>query len=79
MRGGSEALSDGEGRDDHAVNGDTGTMVTAKPKGGVFGGETLEVTLINLDGSVDDRQDQLERQGRPVAFRPGASRRVEGG
>ena len=32
------------------INGDTGTMVTAKPKGGVFGGETLEVTLINLDG-----------------------------
>jgi len=27
-----------------------GTVVTAKPKGGVFGGETLEVTLINLDG-----------------------------
>ena len=32
------------------IKGDTGTMVTAKPKGGVFGGETLEVTLINLDG-----------------------------
>jgi hypothetical protein len=32
------------------INGATGTMVTAKPKGGVFGGETLEVTLINLDG-----------------------------
>ena len=32
------------------INGDTGTMVTAKPKGGVFGGETLKVTLINLDG-----------------------------
>ena len=32
------------------INGATGTMVTAKPKGGVFGSETLEVTLINLDG-----------------------------
>jgi hypothetical protein len=27
-----------------------GTTVTAKPTGGVFGGEKLEVTLINLDG-----------------------------
>ena len=26
------------------------TTITAKPKGGVFGGERLEVTLINLDG-----------------------------
>lgn len=26
------------------------TTVAAKPKGGVFGGERLEVTLINLDG-----------------------------
>lgn len=30
--------------------GGNGTVVTAKPQGGVFGGETLEVTLINLDG-----------------------------
>lgn len=33
-----------------AGSADGGTVVTAKPKGGVFGGETLEVTLINLDG-----------------------------
>ena len=30
--------------------GGNGSTVTAKPKGGVFGGEKLEVTLINLDG-----------------------------
>jgi len=32
------------------IDVDMGTMVTAKPKGGVFDGESLEVTLINLDG-----------------------------
>ena len=32
------------------VDVDMGTMVTAKPKGGVFDGESLKVTLINLDG-----------------------------
>jgi hypothetical protein len=32
------------------INAGAGTMVTAKPRGGVFGGETLKVTLINLDG-----------------------------
>ena len=28
----------------------TGTMVSAKPKGGVFAGQTLKVTVINIDG-----------------------------
>jgi hypothetical protein len=32
------------------VDMNSATTITAKPKGGVFGGETLEVTLINLDG-----------------------------
>jgi hypothetical protein len=32
------------------LEGGTGTMVSAKPKGGVFAGQTLKVTLINLDG-----------------------------
>ena len=32
------------------IDVDMGTMVTAKPKGGVFDGESLKVTLINLDG-----------------------------
>jgi hypothetical protein len=32
------------------IDADMGTTVTAEPKGGVFGGETIEVTLINLDG-----------------------------
>jgi hypothetical protein len=33
-----------------AHSGARGTVVKAKPKGGVFGGETLSVTVINLDG-----------------------------
>jgi len=32
------------------IDVDMGTMVTAKPKGGVFDGESLKITLINLDG-----------------------------
>ena len=32
------------------IDVDMGAMVTAKPKGGVFDGESLKVTLINLDG-----------------------------
>ena len=32
------------------LEGGTGTMVSAKPKGGVFAGQTLKVTVINLDG-----------------------------
>ena len=32
------------------AGGGNGTTVTVKPQGGVFGGETLEVTMINLDG-----------------------------
>jgi hypothetical protein len=32
------------------LEGGTGTMVSAKPKGGVFAGQTLKVTVINIDG-----------------------------
>ena len=32
------------------AQGGTATVVTAKPKGGVFGGQTLKITVINLDG-----------------------------
>jgi hypothetical protein len=32
------------------LEGGTGTMVRAKPKGGVFAGQTLKVTVINIDG-----------------------------
>ncbi len=32
------------------IAGGTGARVTAKPKGGVLAGQTLKVTLINLDG-----------------------------
>jgi len=32
------------------ASGGSATIVTAKPKGGVFDGQTLKVTVINLDG-----------------------------
>ena len=32
------------------ASGGSATVVTAKPKGGVFDGQTLKVTVINLDG-----------------------------
>ena len=81
--GGSEALSDGEGRDDHADQRGHGHHGHREAEGRSVRQRDPRGHADQSRRPVDDRQDQLERQGRPVAFslaRPsGSIKRAEKG